>query len=116
MGLMGAFVRWWNSGTRAISSGPGTQPCWSPCRCTGARRDGRLTHIYVDTYNGTRDILTMASQQGGAGNTMLTAHLAVEAERTSAGPVAVVETKSLSHARHGDARASISKEPLRWPN
>jgi hypothetical protein len=37
-------------------------------------------------------ILTIASQKGGAGKTTLTAHLAVEAERTGAGPVAVVDT------------------------
>jgi chromosome partitioning protein len=37
-------------------------------------------------------ILTMASQKGGAGKTTLAAHLAVEAERTGAGPVAVVDT------------------------
>jgi chromosome partitioning protein len=38
------------------------------------------------------DILTIASQKGGAGKTTLSAHLAVEAERTGAGPVAVVDT------------------------
>lgn len=37
-------------------------------------------------------ILTIASQKGGAGKTTLTAHLAVEAERGGAGPVAVVDT------------------------
>lgn len=37
------------------------------------------------------DILTIASQKGGAGKTTLSAHLAVEAERTGAGPVAVVD-------------------------
>jgi chromosome partitioning protein len=37
-------------------------------------------------------ILTIASQKGGAGKTTLTAHLAVEAQRASAGPVAVVDT------------------------
>ena len=37
-------------------------------------------------------ILTIASQKGEAGKTTLAAHLAVEAERTSAGPVAVVDT------------------------
>jgi chromosome partitioning protein len=37
-------------------------------------------------------ILTIASQKGGAGKTTLTAHLAVEAERAGAGPVAVVDT------------------------
>jgi chromosome partitioning protein len=37
-------------------------------------------------------ILTIASQKGGAGKTTLAAHLAVEAERAGAGPVAVVET------------------------
>jgi chromosome partitioning protein len=37
-------------------------------------------------------ILTIASQKGGAGKTTLVAHLAVEAERTGAGPVAVVDT------------------------
>jgi chromosome partitioning protein len=36
--------------------------------------------------------LTIASQKGGAGKTTLAAHLAVEAERTGAGPVAVVDT------------------------
>jgi chromosome partitioning protein len=38
------------------------------------------------------EILTIASQKGGAGKTTLSAHLAVEAERTGAGPVAVVDT------------------------
>ncbi len=38
------------------------------------------------------DILTIASQKGGAGKTTLAAHLAVEAERCGAGPVAVVDT------------------------
>src|SRR5882724_7965147 len=37
-------------------------------------------------------ILTIASQKGGAGKTTHAAHLAVEAERTGAGPVAVVDT------------------------
>jgi chromosome partitioning protein len=37
-------------------------------------------------------ILTIASQKGGAGKTTLTAHVAVEAERAGAGPVAVVDT------------------------
>jgi chromosome partitioning protein len=37
-------------------------------------------------------ILTIASQKGGAGKTTATAHLAVEAERTGAGPVALVDT------------------------
>jgi chromosome partitioning protein len=38
------------------------------------------------------DILTIASQKGGAGKTTLAAHLAVEAARSGAGPVAVVDT------------------------
>lgn len=37
-------------------------------------------------------ILTIASTKGGAGKTTLAAHLAVEAERAGAGPVAVVDT------------------------
>jgi len=37
-------------------------------------------------------ILTIASQKGGAGKTTLTAHVAVEAERAGAGPVAIVDT------------------------
>jgi chromosome partitioning protein len=37
-------------------------------------------------------ILTIASQKGGAGKTTLAAHLAVEAERSGAGPLAVVDT------------------------
>jgi chromosome partitioning protein len=38
------------------------------------------------------DVLTIASQKGGAGKTTLSAHLAVEAVRRGAGPVAVVDT------------------------
>ena len=37
-------------------------------------------------------ILTLASQKGGTGKTTLDAHLAVEAERSKAGPVAVIDT------------------------
>jgi chromosome partitioning protein len=37
-------------------------------------------------------IVTIASQKGGAGKTTLAAHMAVEAERAGAGPVAVVDT------------------------
>ena len=37
-------------------------------------------------------ILTLASQKGGTGKTTLAAHLAVEAERAKAGPVAVIDT------------------------
>jgi chromosome partitioning protein len=38
------------------------------------------------------EILTIASQKGGAGKTTLSAHLAVEAERRGSGPVAIVDT------------------------
>ena len=37
-------------------------------------------------------ILTLASQKGGTGKTTLAAHLAVEAERSKTGPVAVIDT------------------------
>lgn len=37
-------------------------------------------------------ILTVASQKGGTGKTTLAAHLAVEAERSKAGPVAIIDT------------------------
>ena len=36
-------------------------------------------------------ILTLASQKGGAGKTTLAAHIAVEAERAGAGPVALID-------------------------
>jgi chromosome partitioning protein len=40
------------------------------------------------------DILTIASQKGGAGKSTLSAHLAVEAERQGQGPVVLVDTDS----------------------
>jgi len=37
-------------------------------------------------------VIAMASQKGGSGKTTLSGHLAVEAEKTGAGPVAVIDT------------------------
>jgi chromosome partitioning protein len=37
-------------------------------------------------------VLALASQKGGSGKTTLSGHLAVEAERTGAGPVALIDT------------------------
>ncbi len=39
-------------------------------------------------------VLAFASQKGGSGKTTLSGHLAVEAERTGAGPVALIDTDS----------------------
>jgi chromosome partitioning protein len=49
------------------------------------------------------DVLTLVSTKGGCGKTTLTAHLAVEAERAGAGPVAVIDA---------DPQASLA----RWWN
>ena len=37
-------------------------------------------------------VVAVASQKGGSGKTTLAGHLAVQAEMTGAGPVAVVDT------------------------
>ena len=39
-------------------------------------------------------VLAMASQKGGSGKTTLSGHLAVEAEKAGAGPVALIDTDS----------------------
>jgi chromosome partitioning protein len=58
------------------------------------------------------DILTIASQKGGTGKSTLTAHLAVEAERRGAGPVAVVDTDpqgSLAVARLAEHMMALQR-------
>ena len=53
------------------------------------------------------DVLTLVSTKGGCGKTTLTAHLAVEAERAGAGPVAVIDADpQASLARWWNARAA----------
>src|SRR3954470_10241529 len=45
-------------------------------------------------------VIAVASQKGGSGKTTLSGHLAVEAEKAGAGPVALIDTDpqgSLSH-------------------
>ncbi|MEE8145212.1 MAG: ParA family protein, partial [Kiloniellales bacterium] len=37
-------------------------------------------------------VLTFASQKGGSGKTTLAGHIAVQAEREGAGPVAIIDT------------------------
>jgi chromosome partitioning protein len=50
-------------------------------------------------------VLVLASQKGGVGKTTLSGHLGVEAERTGAGPVALVDTDPQhSLARWWEAR------------
>jgi chromosome partitioning protein len=65
-------------------------------------------------------IIVLASQKGGSGKTTLSGHLAVEAEKSGAGPVALIDTDpqaSLSHwwnarAASAPAFARISVEEL----
>ena len=53
------------------------------------------------------DVLTLVSTKGGCGKTTLTAHLAVEAERAGAGPVAVIDADpQASLARWWNSRAA----------
>lgn len=46
-------------------------------------------YLYTGVY---MHIIVMASRKGGAGKTTIAAHLAVEAERVGAGPVALIDT------------------------
>ena len=53
------------------------------------------------------EVLTLVSTKGGCGKTTLTAHLAVEAERAGAGPVAVIDADpQASLARWWNSRAA----------
>src|SRR5258706_4378674 len=54
-------------------------------------------------------VVVMAAQKGGCGKTTLCGHLAVEAENTGSGPVAIIDTDpqgSLSHWWHARAAQS----------
>ncbi len=54
-------------------------------------------------------IIVLASQKGGSGKTTLSGHLAVEAERSGAGPVALIDTDPQASLAHWwNARASSS--------
>lgn len=54
-------------------------------------------------------IVVMASRKGGAGKTTIGAHLAVEAERAGAGPVALVDTDPMQGlTQWWDARAEAT--------
>ncbi len=59
-------------------------------------------------------ILTIASQKGGAGKTTLAAHLAVEAERAGAGPVAVVDTDPQGSLGYTQDDVVVAIEEARW--
>jgi chromosome partitioning protein len=55
----------------------------------------------------TAQVIVVASQKGGSGKTTLSGHLAVEAERRGAGPVALIDTDPQgSLAKWWNARAS----------
>jgi len=50
-------------------------------------------------------VIVLASRKGGTGKTTFTSHLAVEAERAGAGPVAIIDTDDMQGlARWWDAR------------
>lgn len=54
-------------------------------------------------------IIVLASQKGGSGKTTLSGHLAVEAERSGAGPVALIDTDPQASLSHWwNARAASS--------
>jgi chromosome partitioning protein len=61
-----------------------------------AYKHGLLTEPSLVARNGVRrrilHTLVLASQKGGSGKTTLSGHLAVEAERVGAGPVALIDT------------------------
>ena len=53
----------------------------------GTKMDGRKPHAESPVYT-----IVAASQKGGSGKTTLSGHLAVEADRAGAGPVALIDT------------------------
>ena len=56
-------------------------------------------------------VLVFASQKGGSGKTTLSGHIAVEAERSGDGPVALIDTDPQgSLAKWWNARARITSE------
>lgn len=66
-------------------------------------------------------VVALASQKGGSGKTTLTGHLAVQAERTGNGPVAIVDTDpqgsiaGWGRARQTDAPIAFSATPHQLP-
>jgi chromosome partitioning protein len=51
-----------------------------------------LRSSVVVCLHGYMHVIALASRKGGAGKTTLASHLAVQAEATGAGPVALVDT------------------------
>ena len=58
--------------------------------------------------------IVLASRKGGAGKTTLTCHLAVEAERCGAGPVAIIDTDEMAGlAKWWDVRTAATPQLVR---
>lgn len=55
-------------------------------------------------------VIVLASQKGGSGKTTLAGHLAVEAERQGAGPVALIDTDPQGSLANGGIREPKSHQ------
>jgi chromosome partitioning protein len=96
------MLRWRGNDRRAVHEAAGLRR-GGVGRAPTAEHRGRQETRYQDTESNNTNVIVFASQKGGSGKTTLSGHIAIAAELSGAGPVAVIDTdpqRSLAQWRY----------------